>query len=162
MAENREIQDMVSERVIASEAMDDSQFIKPDLVSYFKSIIKPDMREIEKEVLNPEIPMFTKDMKISNITDRKDFAVFNSAGFLSKYIMHLKELTMNKPNKLGAEDWIAYDVNFRLNLLSSRGGFERRVQHSKIIDTKSITEEPKDEEKPRKPAFFGGLFKKRE
>jgi len=138
--------------------VEDSSFMKPDMVGYFKSVIKPDVMRYEKQYINGKIPLFTKDMKVSNITNTRDFAVLNSAAYLFKFTKYLKNLSEESDNKLEFEDWIAFDANFRLNLLSSMDGFERKIEHSQFKDSTKTLRDEKNYKK-RRP-FMDSVFGK--
>ena len=140
------------------ENFEDSSFIKPDMVGYFKSVIKPDVVKYEKRHLNSKIPLFTKDMKVSNITDKRDFAVLNSAAYVFRFTKYLKAVAVNEKDKLEFEDWIAFDANYRLNLLSSMDGFERKIEHSQLRDTTKTIHDEKNYKK-RRP-FMDSVFGK--
>lgn len=141
-----------------NEDLEESSFIKPDMVGYFQRVIKPDMMFYENKHIKPKIPLFSKDMKVSNITNPRDFAVLNSAAYLTKFIKYVKELSKPDTEKLQFEDWLAYETNFRLNILSSMNGFERKIEHSQFKDTtKTVIDDRQDNK--RRP-FLDGIFGK--
>ena len=108
------------------ENFEDSSFIKPDMVGYFKSVIKPD--------------------------------VVKYAAYVFRFTKYLKAVAVNEKDKLEFEDWIAFDANYRLNLLSSMDGFERKIEHSQLRDTTKTIHDEKNYKK-RRP-FMDSVFGK--
>lgn len=143
----------------------DSNFFKKDMYTYFGRIITPDM-QAEEKISRPDqvVPLFTKDMKISNIDSDREFNVFTHAVHHLNFIQFLKskicrDADERKKNYLSSEDRLKLIMNYKLNLYSSKNGFERKIQHSKIITSKQ-SQTIKDE--ARKSGWFGKMAQKEE